>query len=113
MAYTEPAAFLDRHPWLAFPLWVLGVLVLGGGAFVLVMGAYMATANGAHPWDGPLLSIALYLLHAALPVSFLYMMLVLKGRRTRRGTRIVGTLLLALVCVMFAAVMTSAALEPL
>ncbi|OLT25317.1 hypothetical protein BJF83_23230 [Nocardiopsis sp. CNR-923] len=90
----------------------MGVVVVGGGGFLLLMGAYMATANGSHPLDGPLLSIALYLLYAALPVSLVHLVLVLVGHRVRIASRIVGVLLLVLVVVAFGAILTSADLQP-
>ncbi|WP_017572112.1 hypothetical protein [Nocardiopsis halotolerans] len=109
----EPETFLHHHRWLAIPLWIAGVAVVGWGALMLLMGAYMATANGSHPWDGPLLSTALYLFYAALPVSLLHLVLVLVGHRARYGSRIAGVLLLILLAVAFGAILVSADLEPM
>ncbi|WP_159943481.1 MULTISPECIES: hypothetical protein [unclassified Nocardiopsis] len=104
--------FLYRHRWVMVPLWLVGVVVVGGGGLFLLMGSYMATANGAHPWSGPLLSIALYLLYAALPVSLLHLVLVWVGPRARLLARIVGALLLLLVLAAFGATDISTNLEP-
>lgn len=108
----EPESLLYRHRWLAIPAWAVGVVVAGGGGFLLVMGAYMGTANGAHPLDGPLLSSALCLLCAALPVSLLHLALALVGNRVRRASRIVGALLLVLVVAAFGAILISVGLQP-
>ncbi|MFE3455946.1 hypothetical protein ACFXKD_00250 [Nocardiopsis aegyptia] len=108
----EPDSFLYRHRWLAIPAWAIGVVVAGWGGFLLLLGAYMGTANGAHPMDGPLLSSALYLLCAALPVSLVHLVLVLVGHRVRRASRIAGTLLLILVVAAFGAMFISLDLQP-
>lgn len=99
----------DRHRWLAIPLWVLGVAVVGWGGLVLLL----ATVDGTRPWDGLLLSTALFLLlYVAFPVSLTHLVLVLIGRRVRRARRIVGVLLIAVLMVAFASIFLSAGLDP-
>ncbi len=108
----SPGSFLYRRPWIAVLLWIVGVIVVEGAGLVLLMGAYMGTANGAHPADGPMLSIALYALCATPLVSLVYLVLVLMGPRLRRGATVVGVLLLVVVAVAFGAIGTSVSLEP-
>ncbi|MEU5854539.1 hypothetical protein [Nocardiopsis dassonvillei] len=104
--------FLHRYPWFAVPLWIVGVVVVEVAGLVLLMGAYMGTANGAHPADGPMLSIALYALCATPLVSLVYLVLALMGPRVHRAATVVGVLLLIVVAVAFGAIGTSVSLEP-
>jgi hypothetical protein len=85
------------------------VIAVEGAGLVLLMGACIGTANGAHPADRPMLSIALYALYATPPVS---LVLLLMGPRVRRGATVAWVLLLVVVAVAFGAIGTSVSLEP-
>ena len=103
--------FLHRYPWLAVPLWIVGVVVVEAAGLVLLMGAYMGTANGAHPAAGPMLSIGLYALCATPLVSLVYLVLALIGPRVHRAATVTGVLSLVVVAVAFGAIGTATSLE--